>query len=238
MKQGAARAPWSLLLLSVIPFTLTAQQPSQPDPLRYEDTIHEWEAEDALNPPPANAIVVTGSSSITRWNSEMVADLAPLTVIPRGFGGSRMADVLHYVDRLLIASRPRAVVIYEGDNDTGSDRLKAETIVGQFEQIVARIHQALPETRVYAMSVKPSVSRWDVWPEAQRTNRFLQEMAAEDEMLYYIDVASHMLQPNGEVMTDIFVDDDLHLNEKGTDIWAAAIREALMRVEAGLEPTN
>ena len=47
-----------------------------------------------------------------------------------------------------------------------------------------------------------------------------------------------MLQPNGEVMTDIFVDDDLHLNEKGTDIWAAAIREALMRVEAGLEPTN
>ena len=196
------------------------------------------EAEDALNPPPANAIVVTGSSSITRWNSEMIADLAPLTVIPRGFGGSRMADVLHYVDRLLIASRPRAVVIYEGDNDTGSDRLKAETIVGQFEQIVARIHQALPETRVYAMSVKPSVSRWDVWPEAQLTNRFLQEMATEDEMLYYIDVASHMFQPNGEVMTDIFVDDDLHLNEKGTDIWAAAIREALMRVEARFEPTN
>ena len=42
MKQGAARAPWSLLLLSVLPFTLTAQQPSQPDPLRYEDTIREW----------------------------------------------------------------------------------------------------------------------------------------------------------------------------------------------------
>jgi len=238
MKQGAARIRWSLMLLSVLPFTLVAQQPLQPDPLRYEDTIREWEAEDALNPPPANAIVVTGSSSITRWNSEMVADLSPLTVIPRGFGGSRMADVLYYVDRLLVASKPRAVVIYEGDNDTGADRLKAETIISQFEQIVARIHQALPETRVYAMSVKPSLLRWDVWPEAQRTNRFLLDMATEDQLLYYIDVANPMLQPNGEVMTDIFVEDGLHLNEKGTDIWAAAIREALMRGEARFESTD
>ena len=88
------------------------------------------------------------------------------------------------------------------------------------------------------MSVKPSLLRWDVWPEAQRTNRFLRDMATEDELLYYIDVASPMLQPNGEVMIDIFVEDGLHLNEKGTDIWAAAIREALMRGEARFESTD
>ncbi len=63
-------------------------------------------------------------------------------------------------------------------------------------------------------------------------------MAAKEESLYYIDVASHMLQPNGEVMTDIFVDDNLYLNEKGTVIWASAIREALMRVESRYEPTT
>ena len=238
MRQGACRAIWSLIFLGALPLSLSAQQPSQPDPLRFEETIAEWEAADALNPLPPNAIIITGSSSITRWNSRMVQDLAPLTVVPRGFGGSRMLDVLYYVDRLFVAHQPRAVVIYEGDNDTGADRLKAETIIGQFEQIVARIHEVLPETRIYAMSVKPSVSRWDVWPEAQRTNVFLQEIAAEDDLLFYLDVASHMLQPNGEVMTDIFVEDNLHLNEKGTDIWAGAIRQALMAGEARFESTD
>ncbi len=231
-----ARACWSLALLGVLPLAVSAQAP---DPLRYEETISAWEAEDALNPPPANAIVVTGSSSITRWNSEMVDDLSPLTVIPRGFGGTRMSDVLYWVDRLIVRYEPRAVAIYEGDNDTGADRLKAETIIGQFEQIVARIHEALPETRIYAISVKPSVSRWDVWSEAQRTNEMLQAIAAEDQLVYYIDAATPMLQPNGEVMTDIFVDDNLHLNEKGTDIWAAAIKAGLMPVESQFEsPTG
>ncbi len=63
-------------------------------------------------------------------------------------------------------------------------------------------------------------------------------MAAADGLLYYIDAASHMLQPNGEVMTDIFVEDDLHLNEKGTDIWAGAIRAGLMPVESRYESTT
>ena len=51
---------------------------------------------------PQGAIVITGSSSIRRWHPSMKADLAPLTVIHRGFGGSAMADVLHFVDRLII----------------------------------------------------------------------------------------------------------------------------------------
>ena len=167
----------------------------------------------------------------------MEADLAPLTVIPRGFGGSRMADVLHYVDRVIIAYEPRAVVIYEGDNDTWAG-FSAETIVGQFEEIAARIHDALPETRIHIMSVKPSVARTAVWPEAQRTNRMLQAIAAGNDLIHYLDAASHMLQPSGEVMTDIFVEDNLHLNEKGTDIWAAAIREGLMPVELRHESTE
>lgn len=236
MKTARVSTAWSLALAGLLPVLLSAQQ-APPDPLRYEETIREWEAQDAAVPPPPNAIVITGSSSIRRWNHEMEADLAPLTVIPRGFGGSRMSDVVHYVDRLIIAYEPRAVVIYEGDNDT-ADGLKAETIVGQFQQIAARIHEALPDTRIHVMSVKPSVSRWDVWPEARRTNRMLQALAEENDLIYYLDVATHMLQPNGEVMTDIFVEDNLHLNEKGTDIWAGAIREGLMPVEARHESTE
>ena len=77
------------------------------DPTRFEEAIESFEAEDKLSMPPTGAIVVTGSSSIRRWES-MAEDLAPLTVIPRGFGGSAMADVLHFVDRLVIPYEPRA----------------------------------------------------------------------------------------------------------------------------------
>ena len=69
------------------------------DSKRWADAIAAFDADAPGR--PDGAILVTGSSSIARWRT-MEADLAPLTVIPRGFGGSAMADVLHYVDRLVI----------------------------------------------------------------------------------------------------------------------------------------
>lgn len=235
------RTSMAFLALGALPALLAGPLEGQGQrargPARWENTVQEFETQDAAQPPPVDAIVITGSSSIERWHPRIEADLAPLTIIPRGFGGSTMADLLYYVDRLVVAYAPRAAVIYEGDNDTGRGR-SVEEVVDQFRQIVDRIHSELPETRIYVISVKPSVDRWDNWPEAQQVNELLQSMASQDGLLEYIDVASALLEPNGEVMTDIFVDDGLHLNEKGTDIWAAVVREALMEGEARYEKTE
>ena len=40
-----------------------------------------------------------------------------------------MEEALHYIDRIAIAYKPRAVVIYEGDNDTGAYSVAPEKIV-------------------------------------------------------------------------------------------------------------
>lgn len=205
-----------------------------PDPERFEDAIRRFEAEDRRNPPPENAIVLTGSSSIARWNDQAPAALAPLTVIPRGFGGSIMNDVLYYLDRVALAYEPRAILIYEGDNDTAA-RLPTELILGQLREIIARIHAALPETRVYVLSVKPSVLRWNVWPQAQEVSAGYREIAASDPLVYYVDVATPFLKDDGSVRTDIFVRDNLHLNDVGNEIWGASIKAALMPVEAQFE---
>ena len=45
------------------------------------------------------------------------------------------------------------------------------------------------------------------------------------------------LKANGQVMDDVFIDDGLHLNDKGNRIWAAAIKAVLMKVEAQYEAT-
>ena len=204
------------------------------DPTRFENTILAFEAQDAKSPPPEGAILLTGSSSIARWNDQAKAALAPLTVIPRGFGGSVMGDVVHYLDRVALNYKPRAILIYEGDNDTWY-KLSEDRIVGQFEEIVARVHEALPQTRIYALSVKPSVARVDVWPVAQRVSARLKAIAAADPLVHYIDVATPFLQADGSVMTDIFVADGLHLNDKGNEIWGRAIKAGLMKIEGKFE---
>ena len=225
------------IVLFVVGFVSSAAAQTRAiDPTRFEDAIAAFEAEDA-SMTPDGAIAITGSSSIRRWNT-MKADLAPLTVIPRGFGGSAMADVLHYVDRLVIPYKPRAVVIYEGDNDTGMFFVPPMKIAGELKQIIAKIHAALPQTRVYVMSVKPSLARWDNWDKAQEANKLYQMIVESNGLLHYIDVATAFLRADGRVMDDIFVDDGLHLNEKGTRIWAATIRAALMDVEAQYETAN
>lgn len=233
MKGKATYAFWMFLLTAALPAQIEAQRAI--DPTRWDETMEEFAAEDAVTPPPADAIVVTGSSSIARWHPNIVEDLSPLTIIPRGFGGSAMADVLHHLDRLVLEYEPRAVAIYEGDNDISLFGVEPETVVEQFRTIVDRIHAELPETRIYILSVKPSVSRWDDWPLALQINERYREIASTDERITYVDVATPLLQENGDVRTDIFVDDDLHLNAMGEDIWAEAVRDALMAGEAHYE---
>jgi lysophospholipase L1-like esterase len=222
-----------VMLLLLAAFSLQLHAQTLPDPNRFESAISQFETQDRENPPPRGAIVLTGSSSIARWNEQSHASLAPLTVIPRGFGGSIMNDVLHYLDRVALAYEPRAILIYEGDNDTDSrNPLPVDMILGHLKQIVSRVHDALPETRVYVMSVKPSILRRGVWPNAQKVNAGYQIIADNDPLVYYVDAARPFLDTEGNVMMDIFVADGLHLNDLGNSIWGSVIKAALMPMEA------
>ena len=233
MKARYATVSAALLVVLALVAPATAQtRAANPD--RWEEAIQAFD--DDIANRPTGAIVLTGSSSFARWRT-MEADLAPLTVVPRGFGGSTMADVLHYVDRLVQPYKPRAVVIYEGDNDTFYG-VSPMTVAGELKQIISKIHTGLPDTRVYVLSVKPSLARVSVWDKAQEVTELYKAIAASDHRLHFIDVATPLLKADGTVMDDVFVDDGLHLNDKGNRIWAAAIKAVLMVEEAQHETTN
>lgn len=204
------------------------------DPGIWDEAMRRFAEMDRRDPPEQGSIVLTGSSSIARWNDQAADALAPLTVIPRGFGGSVMNDVLFHLDQVALKYRPRAIVIYEGDNDTAYGIPKDEILSG-LKKIITRVHEALPETRIYVMAVKPSTLRVDVWNDAQQVNAAYQEVAKSDPLVFFIDSASPFLREDGKVMTNIFVEDGLHLNVTGNLIWGSIIRAALMPQEARYE---
>lgn len=214
--------------------SLNASAQREIDPAQFENAIMAFEMQDEANMPASGAIVLTGSSSIARWNKQAEQALAPLSVIPRGFGGSVMEHVLYNLDRVALRYKPRAILIYEGDNDTAFE-IPQEKVLAQFQEIVARVHSELPETRVYVLSVKPSVARANVWSQAKQLSASLKQVAQSDPLVHYIDVATPFLKANGAVMDDIFIDDGLHLNDKGNQIWGTAIKAGLMKIEGQYE---
>jgi lysophospholipase L1-like esterase len=204
------------------------------DPAVWNDTMDRFAEQDRVKPPPMGAILLTGSSSIARWNDHAAEALAPLTVIARGFGGSVMNDVLHHLDAVALQYKPRAILIYEGDNDTAYHIPESE-IIGTLNEIVEKVNKELPDTRIYVMAVKPSTLRVDVWENAKRVNAGYREIAKNNPQVHYVDSATPFLNADGSVMTDIFVEDGLHLNPMGNLIWGSVIRAALMPQEARYE---
>ncbi len=202
-----------------------------PDPeTRFGKAIAEFEAQDAVAFPPAGAVLGIGSSSMRGWHRTIAGDLAPLVVIPRGFGGSNMNDVVHFMDRIVLPYKPSKILLYEGDNDIAGGH-PVEQVVGSYIEFIDRVHAALPDTKIYLIAVKPSPSRWNVWPEMQRTNELLAAACALDDRLVFVDVAGAMLEESGNVREDIFLNDRLHMNPEGYAIWTRVMRAAL-----GLDP--
>ena len=213
---------------------LAAAAAEYPDPERYRQAIDGFLATEQETPPPKGAIVATGSSSMRGWHRRIAQDLAPLTVIPRGFGGSNMADVVHFVNELVLRHRPRAVLLYEGDNDAFLGATP-EQILAHFDAFVAAIHGSQPEVRIYVLAVKPSIARWHLQDVMSATNQGFQERAQADRRIAFIDIATPMLNQDGKPKEDIFIADGLHMNPAGYDIWRDVVRGALVEAEAGYE---
>lgn len=204
---------------------------SQEDPTIWERSIRKFEKQDRKNPPPQEPIVFTGSSSIVYWKT-LEEDMAPLSVINRGFGGSRIPDVVYYADRIVLPYEPRCIVFYAGENDiTGlvfSKKKPADDVRNSFQIFCEKIHASQPDIPIYFISIKPPKRRKKFWPEMQKANKLIQEFCNSDERLHYIDITQAVLDQDGILRTDIFKWDGIHLNKKGYVIWSSVVKPILL----------
>ena len=174
-----------------------------------------------------NLILFTGSSSIRLWKN-LDASFPNHNVLNMGFGGSEMADLLYYTDKLIIPFNPKQIFIYEGDNDLSLGRSPAQ-IIASADSIVSLIKKYLPHAEVIFISPKPSLQRWPLKEKYEDYNKQLKHWVSKKRNVRFADVWTPMLDNNGTVMQDIFIADGLHLNEKGYSIWTSALKKYLSR---------
>ena len=197
---------------------------------RWEPVIQRFEAADQLNPPPKNAILFAGSSSIVFWRS-LTEDMAPLIVLNRGFGGSQMFELNMFRDRIVTPYEPRAVLVYEGDNDVAAGK-QPDEILAEYRDFVEHLNEQLPDTDIYFIAVKPSVRRAHLWSTMVEVNDELQALADEHDHVQFLDTSTPMLNEDGTVMADLLVEDGLHMNASGYAIWTDVIKPVLMSAYA------
>ncbi len=195
---------------------------------RFEPEILAFEEKDKLQGIEKGKILFIGSSSIRRWKT-IKNDLAPLPVLNRGFGGSTMPEADYYFFRTVTPYKPSAIVLYEGDNDVLAPFLTPEVILRSFIIFTELSKQYLPRTKIFFVSIKPSPSRSKYQQKMNQVNQLIEEYCRDDKDLYYIDITKGMYDHKGNIRTDIFRKDLLHLNSKGYELWAKIIKEALMR---------
>jgi len=199
---------------------------SQVDPDRWEPAIKKFEDADAVAPPPQNAIVFIGASSIVRWNlPESFPELGS-RAINRGFGGSLAADSTRYAERIVIPYNPRIVVFYAGDNDVEANHTP-EQIASDFVAFEQKVHAALPATQIIFISIKPSIRRWPWIEQIKGANALVREYCATHAHLTFVDIVPQMIGPDGTPIKELLVPDGLHMTPAGYTIWNDALRPLL-----------
>ncbi|MDA0950841.1 MAG: GDSL-type esterase/lipase family protein, partial [Bacteroidetes bacterium] len=166
-------------------------------------------------------VVFTGSSSVRLYkNASQLSD--KVRIVNTGFGGSTAYGLLTYLEQTVLRFKPKQVFIYEGDNDIAAGRTNA-TIIAHLNSIFQRIWADLPETQIVFIAAKPSPLRWEKHQQYEALNSAIERWAKREKRLEYADVYSPML--DGQmVREDLFIEDRLHMNEKGYALWDAVIR--------------
>ena len=137
-----------------------------------------------------------------------------------------MNDLLYYKDELIFPYHPCVIFIYEGDNDIATG-IENKQIVKSTKKLLKAINKKYKAVPVILVAAKPSPSRWKFKDEYLVVNSQFEKMAAKKEMLFYADVWNVMLDAEGNPEASFYISDDLHMTEKGYQVWGEVLNPIL-----------
>lgn len=215
----------SLFVLLLLHLSVPAQNPCPP----FWNDIQRFKKLDSAAKPAENSILLIGSSSFTNWRD--VQDYFPgHHMVNRGFGGAQITDLIRYFYEIVMPYSPKQVIVYCGENDLSSAAtMEPGVVVQRFKTLFGMIRQNYPQATIHFISMKPSPSRVSFLDKFKRANKEINAFLKNQKNAGYIDVFSAMLEKNGNVRTDIFVEDKLHMNAEGYRIWQKVMQPYLKK---------
>ena len=199
-------------------FVLLLWGKTQAQDLPFEKEVREISARlDSLGWSQGST-VFTGSSTIRMWKDVQSA-FPDTPILNTGFGGSKASDLEKQLFPVVIRLEPSRVFIYEGDNDLWSDVPTAD-IMTSMDNIVSRLQLVNPTIEIFLIGAKPSPSRWDKKENYLIFNEMLKQYCEAKEGVNFVDTWKPLTDQDGNPRPELYIDDQLHLNEDGYKIWA------------------
>ena len=189
----------------------------------FDNEIRAFKHQDSISFPPKGGILFIGSSSIRKW-TDLEQRFAGKPIIRRGVGGSELWQLVdYYTPYILFPYQPHKIFIYAGENDIAAGK-SGKFVAEEFQKLWEMIHQKLPGTQVYFMSVKPSPSRAKYFGEVAIANQLIKAYLANKPNSTFIDVSTPIYKAHTTIPdSSLFGPDYLHLNSKGYDKWQQAL---------------
>lgn len=220
------RIPNYISGLIVIVFSFQSLHAQEPP---FYNEIQEFKKQDSISFPPKNAILFVGSSSFRKWQ-DVQSYFPEYKIINRGFGGSTLPDVIHYADDIITPYHPKQVLVYCGDNDlASSDTITPQIVARRFKTLFRIIRTNLPKANIAFVSIKPSPSRKQLMLKMKEANLLIKSFLQKQKNTSFIDVFKPMLLQDGKPRPEIFLEDSLHMNEKGYAIWKKTVQPHLIK---------
>ncbi|MCK5945131.1 MAG: PDZ domain-containing protein, partial [Planctomycetes bacterium] len=200
-------------------------------PERWQRDMERFAADEARAPTPPHAVVFVGSSSIRRWRT-LAKDMAPVPVVQRGFGGSRLFYACYWCQQLLAPHpSPSAVVVFSGTNDIAGERPKsAERVQELFALLVERIHRLHPGVPICFVAITPTAARAEHRAIVDAANERIRADCEASPLLEFVDPTPGLLTPDGAPDPRFFAKDALHLNAAGYRVWTRQLRPLVARL--------
>jgi lysophospholipase L1-like esterase len=189
---------------------------------KWEPEIAAFAVHDRTNPPPTNALLFIGSSTIRLWTT-LATDFPGAPIINRGFGGSEIADATHFADRIVFPYAPRAIFLRAGGNDLANGKTP-EAVFADFKEFAATVHAKLPDAEIYFISCSHTAARWPNCDREKLMNQLVEQFIRQTPHLQYIETGPLALGTNGRPRVELFRDDQLHFNAAGYKLLAESVR--------------
>lgn len=195
------------------------------DDKRFENEILIFEDQDNEYGVEPDKILFIGSSSIRMWKN-LGEDMKPFDVLNRGFGGATTPEINKYFDRVVKPYAPKYMIVYVGENDIAEGATPTE-VLKNVSTLFEKTKALSKDCKIIYLSMKPSIARWEMWADYKKGNAKVKKMMEANEDFYYLETADVMLNKDGSIRKDIFIEDGLHMNEKGYKEWTKLVKPVL-----------